>query len=1536
MLARSTLLRALKFSAKAISGLLAFLLIAIVLLHLPPIQRLVTPFISDYLSSKLHTRVEIERLEFSLLGDIGVEDLTVWGADNDKILIAKKIQITSNSIDLLLGHYIFETIRLSGVRGQFVEREDGWNIQAILDAFQPTNKSDSPKHLELQFNSITLENISVFYSSIVNGTTVTTDLGTFTIRHLVFTNDPNAITADHALLQHTAVSVLSTAQQAIASPHDTTGQVFSLAPGLGLNINLAITAIEMKDNDFSFHKGQLVHTPKFDPAHIELTHITGDLANILVREDTLAAVITSVASQFPGFSLTQASSTVRLNHNTLALSGLHVGSNDNDLQAEFKGWSDSSLRDDHLECKARARVDPNALRYFMSDSLLNHFAHWGAVELMLEGNYVNGKGDVKMIGLKTKDSQLQAKGMAHNVRDYKKLRWNDVTINASIGPDLEKTLVPFLPSMKLPPRIDVNVASSGNAEKMFVDGKLYSSWGNVNTEGFASLRTNDVKVDMNLTGRRVIGGNFIDMPWLGATSLSMHAGGVVGRDPDIDVKGLVDYVEIEEEPIHKIAFQSKLKRSGAVTFLTVADTSYRAKITSEILYAGPLTTVNHIQLDSFRLGRLLHGDSTLSVSGDFNAKLKIDQSILEGELKGNRILFKNHTLDYSLDTLATQVMISPTASRVEYFSDDGKGSLAANYDIRKSSDILQVWSKTILNSDTSNYRPTKDRMVRFDLQLQKASLLSLLGIAIDDFSSLTVAGEYDEQKQATTLQASSGKFKGYGASIDTLSTTLHFLRDNQTLHLNARNLYYENAAIGDVDFDMLAKQDTAITQLRLSNDSSVTLAFRSRVSRSGHGIVLYPDNLSAFGNDYSMDHRNPVYIENGNVVFQNFMISRNTMQIRGDGNLQAFNLALTNLDLKTLNTILAGDSTIINQGRLNATISYIQGQQINLKANVDSLRLFNSKPLTIEATAVSDKTHVPFEFLLTNEANKIDIRGQYQFGSDKVNASMLVDIHNLEIFGFLLSGIIDQMRGAVKGEATIGGSIQKPDIDGHLRFSDAVFTTSNPRLTFLVQDDVIALDDSVIVFKDFKVYDQQHHPLTVNGSIVSKDYRSLRYDLQLHTDDYALLNNRDSVDRPLRGLLVVASDMKLTGTEKDTYVKADVTIKDKTSLIFQSTTNEIKLLTSNGIVDFIDPALLTDGTSSGQSPAFYDSLIATLPDFNLNSTVKIEDNATLRVVIDPQSGDFIEASGGGNLEMDYDRTGNIRLSGSYAIKKGVYRVSFYELAKKNFSLVPGSTITWSGSPENGDLDIRAVHTIRSSSIGLIGNEIGESEQSIYKRPLPYEVGITIKGTIKKPLVSFSLDLPQEDKVNYPVLATKLDRLKQPEFQSELNKQVFGILVLGGFIPETSGADISQNVATTALSNSVNSLLSNQLNRFASRYIKGVDIDVGIQSYSDYTAPGGKTQTAMDFRVTKRMMNERLSFEIGGDFNINQDQSGANTGDKNFRGDIAIIYDLTGNGNKKLKLFNNETFDIIYQEVKNTGISLIFIREFNKKPKDEDK
>ena len=383
----------------------------------------------------------------------------------------------------------------------------------------------------------------------------------------------------------------------------------------------------------------------------------------------------------------------------------------------------------------------------------------------------------------------------------------------------------------------------------------------------------------------------------------------------------------------------------------------------------------------------------------------------------------------------------------------------------------------------------------------------------------------------------------------------------------------------------------------------------------------------------------------------------------------------------------------------------------------------------------------------------------------------------------------------------------------------------------------------------------------------------------------------------------------------------------------------LELLSSQGIVEFVDPNTRDDSLGVTESQTFYDSLIATFPEFNLKAKVILEEGALFQVIVNSNSGDYIEASGAADLSLNVDRSGKTILEGSYAIKRGFYQLSFYDLVKKRFDIVPGSSVKWTGNPDTGELNFKAIHRINSSSVGLIGHEIAENERELYRKPLPYEVGIVITGNLQSPVITFDLDLPQKDKTDYPALSNKLDRLRQPEFESEMNKQVFGLLVLGGFIPEASTSEFDQSlVATTALSNSVNSILASQLNRFAGQLVKGVDVNVAMQSYSDYATGTGtaQTRTTMDFTLSKTMMNDRLSIEVGAGVDINSDQSGAPTGSDNFRGDITVIYDLTESGNKQLKLFNNETYDIIYHEIRNTGISLIFIKDFDKGEKRSQK
>src|SRR5688572_9983874 len=162
MLAKKIFLRISRGLAKVIFGLLFFLLTAICLLHLPAIQRQIAPLLSRYLSDKFESRVEIERMSFSIFGDVQIENLRVWDTSINKIFFAREIEVTSNVFDLIRSDFIFDEIRIAGVNGRLVQNEDGWNLQFIIDVFKgPEKRRTESAQTKLQFKSILLEDISV-------------------------------------------------------------------------------------------------------------------------------------------------------------------------------------------------------------------------------------------------------------------------------------------------------------------------------------------------------------------------------------------------------------------------------------------------------------------------------------------------------------------------------------------------------------------------------------------------------------------------------------------------------------------------------------------------------------------------------------------------------------------------------------------------------------------------------------------------------------------------------------------------------------------------------------------------------------------------------------------------------------------------------------------------------------------------------------------------------------------------------------------------------------------------------------------------------------------------------------------------------------------------------------------------------------------------------------------------------------------------------------------------------------------------------
>ena len=635
-------LRIIKFLGKAILGLLLILLTAIAIVHLPPVQEQITRKLSNYLSSKIEARVNIQGVKFSILGSVTIEDLAVWDPNQNKIFSGHKIKATSNILELVKGKLIFDEIHLDGIDGKLIQSKEGLNIQFIIDAFKPTEQPGTTKSLgvNIKFKKVVLENIAFEFTSMVNGISVVANVGTFITEKAEFSTSPTRITADEVFLEHTIVNTLSTQPMDTDDSSVSSENTNALSPDFGTGIVFAIKALELRNNDVSFHRHKVMDTPKFDPAHITLNNIQISLSDILINADTLSAGLQSLSVQLPGFTLTDAKGDFQLNRKHMVVSGLHLASGTNELDADLTAPFFLKSAEDtvqaHIEIISRCQITPNALSYFFRDSAMSQFNQWGPSEMAFEGDYITGTGKIKTLKLKTGNSQVHAVGTLHDALDLNKISWEDMEINASINSEFKGILTPFLHDINVPPDAILLLKSSGNPKNIFADAKVFTKWGNVNAAGRFTRQVNNIDIDMNLIGEKVDLGKWLTQSWIGPMDLSLEAKGIIGEEQNIEINGLISNIEILEQSIHDITFQSGTGKDNSSILVSIADPNYHSKIASEISFAGPLMLTNDIQLDDFKLGRLIHADSTFLISGNTKSKVTIDQSSLQGYVEGKR------------------------------------------------------------------------------------------------------------------------------------------------------------------------------------------------------------------------------------------------------------------------------------------------------------------------------------------------------------------------------------------------------------------------------------------------------------------------------------------------------------------------------------------------------------------------------------------------------------------------------------------------------------------------------------------------------------------------------------------------------------------------------------------------------------------------------------------------------------------------------------------------------------------------------------
>lgn len=584
--------------------------------------------------------------------------------------------------------------------------------------------------------------------------------------------------------------------------------------------------------------------------------------------------------------------------------------------------------------------------------------------------------------------------------------------------------------------------------------------------------------------------------------------------------------------------------------------------------------------------------------------------------------------------------------------------------------------------------------------------------------------------------------------------------------------------------------------------------------------------------------------------------------------------------------------------------------------------------LSLHAESQGDNTYLVDAGIKGNDVD-IDFDGNYKAAAEASSFDLDLKINKIAMQKIekFAPDEIKNAEGYLEGEIKLKGTSQDPQFNGYLAFNQASFNASRLDAKFTLANERINLDNNGIYFNKFSINDADNNSFTINGDILLDDATNPEFDLNLKADHFTALDSDEEDNDLYYGKVVFDIGADITGNLQFPKAEVNLKIREETDVTYVIPETELSIEKHDGVVVFVNKENPDDILTRKDN----EETTATITGIDLATKLKIEPKATFNVIVDKRTDDNLKILGEGDLIFRIARNGRTTLTGKYDVSGGHYQMNLYNLVKREFKLDPSSSVSWQGDPMDADLDVRAIYEVKTSASSLMASQTtGASTEAKnrYRQRLPFLVYLDVDGELSRPKLNFNLGMPEDEQgaIGGSVYS-RIRQLNQQEDQ--LNKQVFSLLVLNKFYPD-SGSDGSEGGIATVARDNLNDALSDQLNMFSDKITKntGIDLNFGVNSYTDYQGENAQDRTDLAISAKKKLFNDRVIVEAGSEVNVQGDNR---PGEENpVIGNFSIQYLLTKNGRWRLKGFRKSEYEnVIDGQVFVSGIALIFTREFNK-------
>jgi hypothetical protein len=699
---------------------------------------------------------------------------------------------------------------------------------------------------------------------------------------------------------------------------------------------------------------------------------------------------------------------------------------------------------------------------------------------------------------------------------------------------------------------------------------------------------------------------------------------------------------------------------------------------------------------------------------------------------------------------------------------------------------------------------------------------------------------------------------------------------------------------------------------------------------------LHPSFFSLNGLQWKIENESEINLSPDDVHVSKLKLVRNNQQIEINGCLSKNNsdklkLDIENIDLQELSQILGLPTEL--SGKFSGwgeianpytNFNYMGDARIeNFKVNneeVGNIQFMSDWNQKRESVIVNGD----LEF---KNQRTFDFSGMYDIASD--NLDLFLNFENTDIAfsnAFMDPSVVKDISGKVNGRIRVIGKPSEPKLNGKLKLSQGTALVELLGVKYTI-DGTISVEEDAFLIDPIPVRDEDGNTASLVGAVNHNNFDKWNFDLQFNFEDDLFkrpLNNGKAI--PLEQFMVLKTKYKegdiyygkayargyanIEGTENSLSITVEAETKPNTHIFFPMY-GVSELDESEDFVTIIDKSI--------KNKVKEDKI--DLSGIDLDMKFKVNQNAKMNLIFNEITNDEILATGKGELNLKLDQLNNVFLEGTYTIAEGSKYNFTMAGIQQPFEIEKGSTIKWSGSPYNADININTYVNLKKVSILELSPELMDNSL------LNQEVNCYLKldETLLKPQISFDIKAPRA-----PETGKALIRRVTAD-NDELNRQFFSLLIARKFQPLRGTISASSSAAIDLVESQINAALNNLTDSYKLNVDYGEERTMGEKSF--------------EVGFKKGLLNDRLiiSSSIGVESRGLSSESGTPTGSSSSSingngtsksssliGDVNIEYIINDKGTFRANIFNKSNTNSINEEAGpfTQGAGISYLEEFN--------